>query len=110
MLKPNEDRPSNSTRSKKKLKATDDNEVEEDHNITKTLDDKTKVKKFKNPPKMDPSELVQRSGVYSIVEDLMHTKANITYGQLVTNPTIYKALRKSLIPKKRIPRVAKGIK
>src|SRR4051812_8848362 len=40
----------------------------------------------------------------------MHTKANITYGQLVINPTICKALRKSLIPKKRIPRVAKGIK
>jgi hypothetical protein len=44
------------------------------------------------------------------VEDLMKTKANITYGQLVANPTIRKALRKSLIPKKRIPRIIKGIK
>jgi hypothetical protein len=59
MFKSNEDQPSNSTRSKKKLKATDDNEQEDDHIITKTLDDETKVKKFKNSPKMDPPELVQ---------------------------------------------------
>jgi hypothetical protein len=52
MLKPNEDQPSNNTRSKKKLKATNSNESEENHNITKTVDDETKVKKFKNPPEL----------------------------------------------------------
>jgi hypothetical protein len=92
MLKSNEDQPSNSIRSKKKSKSNNNDEQEEDAVIAKTLDDEAKVKKFKNPPKMDPPELVQRSGAYSIVEDLMHTKANITYGQLVANSTIHKAL------------------
>jgi hypothetical protein len=59
---------------------------------------------------MDPLEIVERAGPYSIVEDLMHTKANITFGQLLGNPTYCKSARKSMVPKKRIPRVGKGVK
>jgi hypothetical protein len=59
---------------------------------------------------MDLPEIVGRAESYSIVEDLIHTKANITFGQLLGNPTYRKAARKSMVPKKRIPRVAKGVK
>ena len=59
---------------------------------------------------MDPPEIVGRAGSYSIVEDLIHTKANITFGQLLGNPTYQKAAQKSMVPKKRITRVAKGVK
>jgi hypothetical protein len=59
---------------------------------------------------LDPPDLVRRAGTYSIVEDMMHTKANITYGQLLGNLAIRKDLRKSLIPKKKIPRSTKAVK
>jgi hypothetical protein len=44
--------------------------------------------KIKKPPKLDPPDLVKRAGTYSIVEDMMHTKVNITYSQLLGNPSI----------------------
>ncbi|KAG9303236.1 hypothetical protein G9A89_013562 [Geosiphon pyriformis] len=45
-----------------------------------------KAKVFKNPPKLEPPEIVQKSGSYSIVKDLMETPAHITFGQLMTHP------------------------
>ena len=99
-----------SQHSKKKPKTTHETSNEND---TGALDDKaeeTDDKKPKKPPKMDPPEIVERAGPYSIVKDLMHTKANITFRQLLGNPTYCKSARKSMVPKKRIPRVGKGVK
>ncbi|KAG9291802.1 hypothetical protein G9A89_012087 [Geosiphon pyriformis] len=66
-----------------------------------------KAKVFKNPPKLEPPEIVQKSGPYSIVKDLMETPAHITFGQLMTHPQFRKDLHKSLIPKKKTPKTHK---
>ncbi|KAG9294713.1 hypothetical protein G9A89_008192 [Geosiphon pyriformis] len=39
-----------------------------------------KAKVFKNPPKLELPEIVQKSGPYSVVKDLMETPAHITFG------------------------------
>ena len=95
---------------KKKSKTIHKNTNEDDFDIVENKVEETDDKKPKKPPKMDPPEIVGWAGSYSIVEDLIHTKANITFGQLLGNPTYRKAARKSMVPKKRITRVAKGIK
>ncbi|KAG9300927.1 hypothetical protein G9A89_004985 [Geosiphon pyriformis] len=66
-----------------------------------------KAKVFKNPPKLEPPEIVQKSGPYSVVKDLMETPAHITFGQLMTHLQFRKDLRKSLIPKKKTPKTHK---
>ncbi|KAG9284311.1 hypothetical protein G9A89_007466 [Geosiphon pyriformis] len=57
--------------------------------------------------KLEPPEIVQKSGPYSIVKDLMKTPAHITFGQLMTYPQFKKDLCKSLIPKKKTPKTNK---
>jgi hypothetical protein len=59
MLKSTSERPADRTRAKKKSKVTNESENEEDIHITKSIDEDTKIKKFKNPPKMDLPEIVQ---------------------------------------------------
>ncbi|KAG9289842.1 hypothetical protein G9A89_015422 [Geosiphon pyriformis] len=66
-----------------------------------------KTKVFKNPSKLKPPEIVQKSEPYFIVKDLMETPAHITFGQLMTHPQFRKDLCKSLIPKKKTPKTNK---
>ncbi|KAG9292543.1 hypothetical protein G9A89_006914 [Geosiphon pyriformis] len=66
-----------------------------------------KAKVFKNLPKLEPPEIVQKSVPYSIVKALMETPAHITFGQLMPHPQFRKDLRKSLIPKKKTPKTNK---
>ncbi|KAG9298154.1 hypothetical protein G9A89_000031 [Geosiphon pyriformis] len=66
-----------------------------------------KAKVFKNSPKLEPPEIVQKSGPYSVVKDLIETPAHITFGQLMTHPQFRKNLHKSLIPKKKTPKTNK---
>ncbi|KAG9303979.1 hypothetical protein G9A89_005889 [Geosiphon pyriformis] len=66
-----------------------------------------KAKVFKNPPKLEPPEIVQKSGSYSVVKDFMETPAHITFGQLMTHSQFRKNFHKSLIPKKKTPKTNK---
>ncbi|KAG9297656.1 hypothetical protein G9A89_011171 [Geosiphon pyriformis] len=99
--------PSESTRKKKKAKV--DFVLDPNKAFTSTADNNEppKAKVFKNPPKFEPPEIVQKSGPYSVVKDLMETPAHITFGQLITHPQFRKNLRKSLIPKKKTPKTNK---
>ncbi|KAG9299999.1 hypothetical protein G9A89_009727 [Geosiphon pyriformis] len=98
---------SESTRKKKKAKIDfilDLNKV-----LISTADNNKppKTKVFKNPPKLEPPEIVQKSGSYSVVKDFMKTLAHITFGQLMTHPQFRKDFCKSLIPKKKTPKTNK---
>ncbi|KAG9296598.1 hypothetical protein G9A89_015190 [Geosiphon pyriformis] len=99
--------PSESTRKKKKAKV--DFVLDPNKASTSTADNNEppKAKVFKNPPKLEPPEIVQKSGPYSVVKDLMETPAHITFGQLMTHPQFRKNLCKSLIPKKKPPKTNK---
>ncbi|KAG9288422.1 hypothetical protein G9A89_015628 [Geosiphon pyriformis] len=66
-----------------------------------------KAKVFKNPPKLEPPEIVQKSEPYSVVKNLMETLAHIIFGQLITHPQFRKDLHKSLITKKKTPKTNK---
>ncbi|KAG9298582.1 hypothetical protein G9A89_002529 [Geosiphon pyriformis] len=66
-----------------------------------------KTKVFKNLSKLESSKIVQKSGPYSIVKDLIETLAHIIFGQLMTHSQFRKDLRKSLIPKKKTPKTNK---
>ncbi|KAG9288410.1 hypothetical protein G9A89_015616 [Geosiphon pyriformis] len=94
-----------STRKKKKAK------VDPNKPSTSTADNNKppKAKVFKNSPKLKPPEIVQKSGPYSVVKDLMKTSAHITFGQLMTYSQFRKDLRKSLIPKKKTPKTNKRL-
>ncbi|KAG9288958.1 hypothetical protein G9A89_019580 [Geosiphon pyriformis] len=99
--------PSESTRKKKKAKV--DFVLDPNKASTSTVDNNEppKAKVFKNPPKLEPPEIVQKSDFYSVVKDLMETPAYITFGQLITHPQFRKDLCKSLIPKKKTPKTNK---
>ena len=86
---------------RKKQKNKDIEETGEASTSAKPIFTDNKEKKNKTTPKMDPPAIVKNSGHYSIVEDLIHTKASISFGQLLANPQLHKDLRKSLIPKKK---------
>ncbi|KAG9297272.1 hypothetical protein G9A89_009954 [Geosiphon pyriformis] len=66
-----------------------------------------KTKVFKNPPNLEPPEIVQKSGPYSVVKDLIEIPAYITFSQLMTHSQFRKDLCKSLIPKKKTPKTNK---
>ncbi|KAG9283938.1 hypothetical protein G9A89_006776 [Geosiphon pyriformis] len=99
--------PSESTKKKKKAKV--DFVLDSNKASTSTVDhnEPPKAKVFKNPPKLEPPEIVQKSGPYSVVKDLMETPAHITFGQLMTHPQFRKDLHKFLIPKKKTPKTNK---
>ncbi|KAG9297579.1 hypothetical protein G9A89_007654 [Geosiphon pyriformis] len=98
---------SESTRKKKKAKVDfvlDPNKASKssaDNNET------PKAKVFKNPPKLEPPKIVQKSGSYSVVKNLMETPVHITFGQLITHLQFRKDFYKSLIPKKKTPKTNK---
>ncbi|KAG9290765.1 hypothetical protein G9A89_011728 [Geosiphon pyriformis] len=96
-----------STRKKKKAKV--DFVLDPNKPFTSTADNNEppKAKVFKNPPKLESSEIVQKSGPYSVVKNLMEIPAHIIFGQLITHLQFRKDLRKSLIPKKKIPKTNK---
>ncbi|KAG9303955.1 hypothetical protein G9A89_005865 [Geosiphon pyriformis] len=96
-----------STRKKKKAKI--DFVLDPNKPFTSTADNNEppKAKVFKNPPKLKPPKIVQKSGLYSVVKNLIETPAHITFGQLMTHPQFRKDLHKSLIPKKKIPKTKK---
>ncbi|KAG9303254.1 hypothetical protein G9A89_013580 [Geosiphon pyriformis] len=67
----------------------------------------SKAKVFKNSPKLELLEIVQKSGLYSIVKDLIKTSAHIIFGQLMTHLQFKKDLHKLLILKKKTPKTNK---
>ncbi|KAG9306334.1 hypothetical protein G9A89_018217 [Geosiphon pyriformis] len=77
--------------------------------LTSTVDNNEppKTKVFKNLSKLEPPKIVQKSGPYSVVKNLMKTPAHITFGQLITHLQFRKDLRKSLISKKKTPKTNK---
>ncbi|KAG9284384.1 hypothetical protein G9A89_023641 [Geosiphon pyriformis] len=94
---------------KKKKKAKVDFVLDPNKSFKSTVDNNKlpKTKVFKNPPKLEFSEIVQKSGSYSVVKNLMKTLAYITFGQLITHPQFRKNLHKSLILKKKTPKTNK---
>ncbi|KAG9299057.1 hypothetical protein G9A89_020370 [Geosiphon pyriformis] len=99
--------PSESTRKKKKTKVDFVLDPNKASTLTADNNKPPKAKVFKNPPKLEPPEIVQKSGPYSVVKDLMKTPAHIIFGQLMTYPQFRKDLCKSLIPKKKTPKTNK---
>ncbi|KAG9301623.1 hypothetical protein G9A89_016693 [Geosiphon pyriformis] len=92
------------------------NLTNDDHNMNKLAINtseltrkkkKAKAKVFKNPSKLEPPEIVQKSGPYFVVKDLMETSAHITFGQLITHLQFRKDFCKSLISKKKTPKTNK---
>ncbi|KAG9304170.1 hypothetical protein G9A89_019732 [Geosiphon pyriformis] len=96
-----------STRKKKKAKvdfALDPNKASKS---TVDNNELLKAKVFKNSPKLEFSKIVQKSGSYSVVKNLMKTPAYIIFGQLMTHLQFRKDLCKSLILKKKTPKTNK---
>ncbi|KAG9303784.1 hypothetical protein G9A89_018681 [Geosiphon pyriformis] len=92
---------SESTKKKKKAKVNFILDPNKASILTANNNEPPKAKVFKNPSKLKPPEIVQKSGLYSIVKDLMETPVHITFGQLITHLQFRKDLYKSLIPKKK---------
>ena len=59
------------------------------------------VKRPKRIPFTDRPILEQKSMPYSIVEDLLHTKSNITIAQLLNIPKIRNDLKRAITPKRK---------
>ncbi|KAG9291833.1 hypothetical protein G9A89_012118 [Geosiphon pyriformis] len=66
-----------------------------------------KAKFFKNPSKLEPLKIAQKSGSYSVVKNFMKTPVHIIFGQLMTHSQFKKDLHKSLILKKKTPKTNK---
>ncbi|KAG9297602.1 hypothetical protein G9A89_007677 [Geosiphon pyriformis] len=98
---------SESTRKKKKAKV--DFVLDPNKASTSTADNNKppKAKVFKNPSKLESPEIVQKSGPYSVVKDLIETPAHIIFGQLMIHSQFRKDLHKSLISKKKTPKTNK---
>ncbi|KAG9301604.1 hypothetical protein G9A89_016674 [Geosiphon pyriformis] len=80
------------TRKKKKAKVDFVLDPNKTSTLTTDNNEPPKAKVFKNPPKLEPPEIVQKSGPYSVVKDLMETPAHIIFGQLMTHPQFRKDL------------------
>ncbi|KAG9299521.1 hypothetical protein G9A89_020692 [Geosiphon pyriformis] len=92
---------SESTRKKKKAKVDFVLDPKKAFTSTANNNKPLKTKVFKNSPKLEPPEIVQKSGLYFVVKDLIEMFAHITFGQLMIHPQFRKNLCKSLIPKKK---------
>ncbi|KAG9288447.1 hypothetical protein G9A89_015653 [Geosiphon pyriformis] len=92
---------SESTRKKKKSKV--DFVINPKKVFTSTADNNEppKTKVFKNSPKLESPEILQKSGLYFVVKDLIEMPAHITFGQLITYLQFRKDFHKFLIPKKK---------
>ncbi|KAG9284799.1 hypothetical protein G9A89_003722 [Geosiphon pyriformis] len=98
---------SESTRKKKKAKVDFVLDPNKALTFTANNNEPPKTKVFKNPSKLELPEIVQKSGPYSVVKNLMETPVHITFGQLIIHPQFRKDLCKSLIPKKKTPKTNK---
>ncbi|KAG9288625.1 hypothetical protein G9A89_006726 [Geosiphon pyriformis] len=96
-----------STRKKKKAKVDFVLDPNKPSTSTTNNNKPPKATVFKNSPKLEPPEIVQKSGPYSVVKNLIETPAHIIFGQLMTHPQFRKNLHKSLIPKKKTPKTNK---
>ncbi|KAG9287885.1 hypothetical protein G9A89_017480 [Geosiphon pyriformis] len=95
------------TRKKKKAKVDFISDPNKLSTSTANNNKPPKAKVFKNPSKLEPPEIVQKSRLYSVVKDLIETPAHITFGQLIIHPQFRKDLHKSLISKKKTPKTNK---
>ncbi|KAG9295515.1 hypothetical protein G9A89_013544 [Geosiphon pyriformis] len=95
------------TRKKKKAKVNFVLNLNKAFKSTADNNKPPKAKVCKNLSKLEPPEIVQKSGSYSIVKDLMEIPAYITFGQLMTHLQFRKDLHKSLILKKKTPKTNK---
>ncbi|KAG9303105.1 hypothetical protein G9A89_005063 [Geosiphon pyriformis] len=98
---------SESTRKKKKAKVDFVLDPKKVSTSTANNNESLKAKVFKNFLKLEPPKIIQKSGLYSVVKNLMETSAHITFNQLMTHPQFRKNLCKSLIPKKKTPKTNK---
>ncbi|KAG9298651.1 hypothetical protein G9A89_012719 [Geosiphon pyriformis] len=98
---------SESTKKKKKAKVNFILDPNKASKLSADNNEPPKTKVFKNPPKLELSKIVQKSGSYSVVKNLMETPVHITFGQLMAHPQFRKDLCKSLIPKKKTPKTNK---
>ncbi|KAG9298523.1 hypothetical protein G9A89_018882 [Geosiphon pyriformis] len=94
---------------KKKKKAKIDFIIDPKKVFTSTANNNKppKDKVFKNSPKLKPPEIVQKSGPYFVVKDLIKTSVYITFDQLITHLQFRKDLHKFLIHKKKTPKTNK---
>ncbi|KAG9296286.1 hypothetical protein G9A89_014878 [Geosiphon pyriformis] len=95
------------TRKKKKAKVDFILNPNKASKLSPNNNEPPKTKVFKNPSKLEPPEIVQKSGPYSVVKDLMETPAHITFNQLMTHLQFRKNLCKLLILKKKTPKTNK---
>ncbi|KAG9306667.1 hypothetical protein G9A89_004214 [Geosiphon pyriformis] len=95
------------TKKKKKAKVDFILDPNKASKLTVNNNEPSKTKVFKNSPKLELPEIVQKSGPYFVVKDLMETPVYITFGQLITHPQFRKDLCKFLIPKKKTPKTNK---
>ncbi|KAG9288921.1 hypothetical protein G9A89_019543 [Geosiphon pyriformis] len=98
---------SESTRKKKKAKIDFVLDPNKTFKSSFNNNEPPKTKVFKNFPKLEPPKIVQKSGSYSVVKNLIKTLAHITFGQLITHPQFRKNLHKLLISKKKTPKTNK---
>ncbi|KAG9294409.1 hypothetical protein G9A89_001914 [Geosiphon pyriformis] len=99
--------PSEFTRKKKKAKVDFVLDPNKASISTANNNEPPKAKVFKNSPKLELPEIVQKSSPYSVVKDLIKTPTHIIFGQLMTHPQFRKDLYKFLIPKKKTPKTNK---
>jgi len=78
----------------------DEIEMNEREETTPRIKVKEKIK-VKKPIKLEPPPIVQASKEYSIVSDLLNTKANITFAQLMQAAPIRKELKRSMTPRRK---------
>ena len=78
----------------------DEVEMNEREETTPRIKAKEKIK-VKKPIKLEPPPIVQASKEYSIVSDLLNTKANITFAQLMQAAPIRKELKRSMTPRRK---------
>ncbi|KAG9289413.1 hypothetical protein G9A89_007974 [Geosiphon pyriformis] len=72
------------TRKKKKAKVNFVLDLNKASTSTANNNESPKTKVFKNSPKLEPPEIVQKSGFYSVVKDLMETPVHITFEESLT--------------------------
>ncbi|KAG9294724.1 hypothetical protein G9A89_008203 [Geosiphon pyriformis] len=96
---------------RKKIKAKVNFVLDSKKASTSTVDNNEllKTKVFKNPPKLELPEIVQKSGHYSVVKNLMETPVHITFGQLMIHLQLRKNLYKLLISIKKTPKTNKHL-
>ncbi|KAG9284313.1 hypothetical protein G9A89_007468 [Geosiphon pyriformis] len=95
------------TKKKKKAKVNFIINLNKAFKSTADNNEPPKTKVFKNSLKLELPEIIQKFGLYFVVKDLIEMPAYITFGRLMTHYQFRKDLHKSLIPKKKTPKINK---